>query len=208
MLQTNESTGPKGAVINEKRESALEKEKVFTALYRENRDRLRSYVLRMLKSPADADDVVHDAFVRFYRSDIFAYDNPRAVLFKTAWRLALNRIRSRRSNPVDRADILIDELTQYPCETVSAEEDIISREKEGVFRAAIESLPPRCRQVIELRTIQELSFREMSDRLGISVSTLEKHMARGKQACIDAVSSGNGLESRAFAAPAPSAVAA
>ncbi|MBC2778936.1 sigma-70 family RNA polymerase sigma factor [Parasphingopyxis sp. GrpM-11] len=179
---------------------------MVTDLYRENCDKLRSYVLRMLKSPADADDVVHDAFVRFYRSDVFAYDNPRAVLFKTAWRLALNRIRSRRSNPVDRADTLIDELTQYPCAAVSAEEDIISREKESVFRAAIASLPPRCRQVIELRTMQELSFREMSDRLGISVSTLEKHMARGKRACIEAVSVGYDHESRAYATP--SAVAA
>ena len=60
-------------------------------------------------------------------------------------------------------------------------------EQNDEFSQALETLSPRCRQVIELRTVQELSYREISDSLGVPVSTLEKHLVRGKRACAEAL---------------------
>ena len=42
--------------------------------------------------------------------------------------------------------------------------------------AAIESLPPKCREVFKLSYLEDLSNREISERLGISQSTVENHM--------------------------------
>lgn len=155
----------------------------LTALYRENIVRLRTYLTRVLKSEADADDVAQEAFLRLCRAEFSELRYPRAVLFKTGYRLALNRMRHRRSNPLDRS---------YPVEQevicaadVSAEDAIIAREQEAAYSQALETLSPRCRQVIELRTVQELSYREISDSLGVPVSTLEKHLVRGKRACAE-----------------------
>jgi RNA polymerase sigma-70 factor (ECF subfamily) len=156
--------------------------KALTALYRDNIDQLRAYLARILKSSADADDVAQDAFLRLCRSPDFSHFlQPRAVLFKTGYRLALNKLRQRRRNPLDRADEVLDDVS---CGVAaSAEQDLIAREQELAYNHALETLSPRRRQVIELRTVHELSYKQMSDTLGLSVSTLEKHLARGKSDC-------------------------
>lgn len=162
-------------------------ERLFEALYRGNIKRLRRHMCRVLGSAADADEVAHDAFIRLYRSDLTRYDDPCAVLFRTGWRLALNRIRARGSNPLDRADELPAEIDRLVVNSESAEDAMLNREREGAYREAIAALPPRCRQVIELRTVHELSYKEMSHRLGLSVSTLEKHVVKGKKVCTEAL---------------------
>lgn len=161
-------------------------ERLFALLYQANYQRLRVFLRRFLSSAADADEVAHDAFLRLFRSDLTAYDDPAAVLFKTGHRLALNRIRARRCNPLEHADeIGQGEVLASSSET--AEEAMLSREREGAYHRAIASLPPRCREVIELRTVHDLSYKEMSVRLGLSVSTLEKHIVKGKKMCVDAI---------------------
>jgi RNA polymerase sigma-70 factor (ECF subfamily) len=164
-------------------------DRLFDGLYRDNIQRLSGYIARILGSAADADEVAHDAFVRLYRSDLASYDDPCAVLFRTGWRLALNRIRSRASNPLDRADDVPVESDHFVCDSESAEEYLLSREREAAYHEAIAALPPRCREVIELRAVQGLSYKEISRQLGLSVSTLEKHIVRGKKACSTALSS-------------------
>jgi RNA polymerase sigma-70 factor (ECF subfamily) len=161
---------------------------LLTALYVDYATPLRSYLIAILKSPADAEDVMQDAFLRLHRCDHLAeYDNPRAVLYKTAHRLALNLIRKRRSNVLDRATPAEDHVVQAPSPEKSAEEELIASEQEAVYSEALDQLSPRCRQVIELRTVSELSFKEISDTLGLSVSTLEKHLVRGKRRCAEIV---------------------
>jgi RNA polymerase sigma factor (sigma-70 family) len=163
-------------------------ERLLAQLYRTEIDRLRSYLARILKSEADAEDVAQEAFLRLHRrGELADYDQPRAVLFKTAYRLALNKVRSRRSSAVDRASPLLDDLALPPAPALSAEAEIVAREQEHAYARALDALPARCRQVIELRTVQELSYKQMSDSLGISVSTLEKHLVRGKRVCAEAL---------------------
>lgn len=163
-------------------------ERLLTDLYRTESDRLRAYLGKMLKSEADAEDVAQEAFLRLHRhGDLGAYDKPSAVLFRTAYRLALNKLRSRRSSAVDRAAPLLDEVALPPSPVPSAEAAMIAAEQERAYAKALDALPARCRQVIELRTVQELSYKQMSDSLGISISTLEKHLVRGKRVCAEAL---------------------
>lgn len=161
---------------------------VLTDLYRSEFTNLRLYLTRILKVEADAEDVAQEAFLRLHRQgNLGGYDHPRAVLFKTGYRLALNRLRGRRNGVIDHAAPLHEETALPGSPAPTAEEEIIAREQETAYVHALASLPPRCRQVIELRTVQELSYKQMSDSLGISVSTLEKHLVRGKRICAEAL---------------------
>ena len=169
--------------------------RALAALYRAEAGRLRSYLARLLKSEADADDVVQETFLRLHRhGGLETYDKPVSVLFRTGHRLALNRLRSRRRSLIDRAAPLIDEAAAPPAPAPTAEEALIACEQETAYVSALAALPPRCRQVIELRTVHELSFKQMSDSLGLSISTLEKHLVRGKRACADVLANWNGPE--------------
>jgi RNA polymerase sigma factor (sigma-70 family) len=51
------------------------------------------------------------------------------------------------------------------------------QDREALMRA-IENLPAGCREVLVLRNQEELSHRQIADRLGIATSTVEKHLAR------------------------------
>jgi RNA polymerase sigma factor (sigma-70 family) len=161
---------------------------LLTALYLDHAGALRSYLTTVLRSPADAEDIMQDAFLRLHRSEkLETYENPRAVLYKTAHRLALNLIRKRRTSVLDRA-APADALDDLPtADEASAEEALIAREEDAAYAEALEQLSPRCRQVIELRTVAELPFKDISETLGISVSTLEKHLVRGKRRCAEIV---------------------
>lgn len=163
--------------------------RLLAQLYRDNIGKLRSYLAGLLKSEADADDVAQEAFLRLHRrGDLSSYDNPRAVLFKTAYRLALNSVRAKRSSAIDHAAASFeDNVAHTSAAEPTAEESLIAHEQEVAYSNALQSLPPRCREVIELRTVQELSFKEMSDTLGLSISTLEKHVVRGKRMCAEAL---------------------
>ena len=147
---------------------------------------LRAYLTRILNSSTDAEDVVQDAFLRLHRSgNLAAYDNLRAVVFKTGKRLALNVIRRRRrdASTARRRHIRRGALFNAP----SPRGSVIAEEQAAIYMRAIAQLSPRCRQVIELRTVSELSYKEISDTLGLSISTLEKHVVRGKRTCADLV---------------------
>lgn len=161
-------------------------ERRLAALYAQSIDPLRAYLTGILRSDSDADDVAQEAFVRLLRCpDLNGYQNLRAVLFKTAHRLALNVIRRRRSNPLDRADAGLDLDVAALAQGPTAEQTIIENEQESAFVRALTQLSPRCRQVIELRTVSELTYKEISDTLGVSISTLEKHLNRGKRVCAE-----------------------
>ncbi len=161
---------------------------LLTGLYLDHAAPLRSYLTSILRSPADAEDVMQDAFLRLHRCEkLPEYENPRAVLYKTAHRLALNLIRKRRTSVLDRAAVADEQIALTPSQEASAEEALLASEQDAVYCEALDQLSPRCRQVIEMRTVNELSFKEISETLGLSVSTLEKHLVRGKRRCTEIV---------------------
>jgi RNA polymerase sigma-70 factor (ECF subfamily) len=53
----------------------------------------------------------------------------------------------------------------------------------AIFAEAISALPPQCRRVFLLRKVQGLSQKDVAQRLGLSVSTVEKHLATGLVKC-------------------------
>jgi len=143
---------------------------------------LRRYLRRFSVNDATAADLAQEAFLRTYvASSNESIEHPRAFLFQTARNLALNDIRNRkRAGQETVADF--DDLgvyTEYP----SLESAQISREEFEVLCDAIEELPDKCQRVFVLRKIYQYSYKEISAELGIAVSTVEKHVAKGAKAC-------------------------
>ena len=54
----------------------------------------------------------------------------------------------------------------------------ISVTRAGFIAPALRSLPPQCRAAFTLRIFHECSYKEVAERLGISVKTVEKHISR------------------------------
>jgi RNA polymerase sigma factor (sigma-70 family) len=148
----------------------------FADLYRATLAPLRRYLTRLLGSPSEAQDVAHDAYLRVYpvmQERPAKY--PAALLYTAARRLAINRLRRRSISPVTR-EPFVPELSASSAPGV--EQQVMARQELDLLEQAIADLPEGCRAVLLLRKIEMLSHREISERLGIAVSTVEKQHAR------------------------------
>src|SRR5699024_5365132 len=68
-----------------------------TALFQHHRPRLFGLAYRMLGTPADAEDVLHDAWLRWHAQDSATLDDPEAWLVTVTTRLALDRLRRAKT---------------------------------------------------------------------------------------------------------------
>ena len=73
---------------------------------------------------------------------------------------------------------------------VSPERWCGGRETLARLSDAFDRLPDRCREVVWLRRVEELSQKEVAMRLGISEKTVEKHIAKGMRLLADAMHTG------------------
>ncbi|HMD61940.1 MAG TPA: RNA polymerase sigma factor [Opitutaceae bacterium] len=148
----------------------------FGALYQATLMPLRRYLARLLGNSSEAQDVAHDAYLRVYPAMIKHPPNkPAALLYTAARRLAINRLKRRSISPVGR-EAFRPESTASAAPGVAQE--VMARQELDLLEEAISQLPEGCRVVLLLRKIEQLSHREIADRLGIAISTVEKQHAR------------------------------
>jgi RNA polymerase sigma-70 factor (ECF subfamily) len=148
----------------------------FASLYRATIDPLRRYLARLLGDVGEAQDVAHDAYLRVHPTiSEHRAEKPEALLYTTARRLALNRLKRRRIAPFVSG-------AWEPETTASSEpgvvQQVMARQELQQLEEAIGQLPAGCRAVLLLRKVELLSHQEIADRLGIAVSTVEKQHAR------------------------------
>lgn len=148
----------------------------FGSFYRATLVPLRDYLARLLNDRSEAQDIAHDAFLKTYHvASRQSVEKPRALLFTIARRLAINhRLRRvRRYLPTENT-----QLDLAACERRGVVAEVIMRQEDRLFDAALAQLPPGCRTVVILRFHEHLSHAEIATRLGISLSTVANHLTR------------------------------
>src|SRR5580698_5065733 len=70
---------------------------IATSLFQKHRPRLLGLAYRMLGTPADAEDVLHDAWLRWHAQDVNELDDAEAWLVTVTTRLALDRLRRAKT---------------------------------------------------------------------------------------------------------------
>lgn len=156
----------------------------ITDAFFKNEAALKSFISRFVFKAHDIEDISQEAFMRAFKAEKHTdIRNPRAFLFRTAKNIALNEL-TRKSNV----------LTDYIEENCSF--DVLSKEKAideqfddrqnyKIFCEAVSTLPARCQRVFVMRKVYGFSQKEIAKTLGISTSTVEKHVAAGLLRCRD-----------------------
>lgn len=132
--------------------------------------------LGVLRNSAEAEDVAQEAMLRAYRNfhRLRDRDRFRGWLVRTAWRLALDRIRSAgRRERRERAVV-------EGCGAEQVESVVATREFERHFAAALDELPEKLRMAIVLAAIEGYNTREVAKLLGVPEGTVKSrlHLAR------------------------------
>lgn len=154
-----------------------------TLAYLANRRSLSSFLRLFFRSREDVEDFMQESFVRAYAAERSTkVDSPVGYLFRTARNLMLNdnaKRTGRRTDSVadlDELAVLYEEQVAGPTDPERAA--MFTEELESI-RDMVDGFPPRVREVFVLRKIFEMKQQEIAVELGISESTVEKHIARG-----------------------------
>jgi len=135
---------------------------------------LRGRMRRVLKQREDLDDVVAEVLARAYAAaDFTRITSGRAYLFQIARNLLIDE--ARRAKIVVLEDIVDLDLV---ADTLSAERLLQARDQLRRLEAIVETLPPQCRRAFILRRVHDRSVKEIAEEMGLSVFTVDKHIAK------------------------------
>lgn len=141
-----------------------------------------AYLQRRGQSAEDAEDIVQEAFLRFHRAGNQVEDaDARPLIFVIARNLLKDQWKSAGREAARRAPVSPDELETagqaMADEAPAPDRGILGKEMLDQAMAVIRDLPPRTREAFLLNRFEDLTYRQIADRLGVSVSMVEKHLA-------------------------------
>jgi RNA polymerase sigma-70 factor (ECF subfamily) len=148
-------------------------------------------LLGRIVKPHDIEDILQETFIRAcaaaQKTEI---RHPRSFMLKTAQNLALNHVTTAYSRRTQMEDFSTGDVSCSEISLISEslETEFESKERFLGFCRAVRGLPPQCRRVFVLRKVYGLTQQEIASYLGISESTVEKHVAKGLLMCKAAMS--------------------
>ena len=148
------------------------RKEILEALFRQHYRQMYRLATLLLHDDAESKDIVHDVFAQLLASPaIELHEETAAAFLLTSIRnRCLNVIRGRKiQERVQRLYLLDLDTTVIPPDLFREELNALS---EGVSLLA----PPVCREVVELHFRDGLTFREIALRLGVSETTVYKHL--------------------------------
>jgi RNA polymerase sigma-70 factor (ECF subfamily) len=147
----------------------------FEQYFRTHFEALANFALGYLNNRDTSVDIVQEVFVNLWkkRDSISPDKNVKSYLFISVKHRCLNYIRDHKKF---RSHFLDTEVElEVPVETPDEmERDEVARQ----IGEALDKLPEKCRQIFELSRFEELKYREIAERLGVSVKTVEAQMSK------------------------------
>ena len=127
----------------------------------------------LLRNTYDSEDVVQETFLKLYRAGAWdRIENERAFLARTAWRLAVDKLRKARHQPLD---------PQTAQHGVNPEDAAIKADWNSAVERLIHALPAELRQPLALSALEELRSREIAEIMGIAEGTVRTRILRARQ---------------------------
>lgn len=142
-----------------------------------HRPDLVRFLARRLGCEATAKDLAQEIWLRLSRVNRGAPNkNPRALLFHIAANLAMDHHRVERRRVELVAEV--QDLLWPQCNEISPERNAMAEQTLIQLNAEVERLPERSREIFRMNRFDGLTQREIADRLGISVTAVEKHLQK------------------------------
>lgn len=143
-------------------------------IFRKHYSELRRYIQQKFARAGEADDIVQDTFQNILNiGTIDSIKNPRAYLYRTARNIALNRLRRKDYQNGVFVELDENEMLDNPLERQIFAESDMRRVKH-----ALSLLTEKDRTTFLLHRLEGKSYIEISQELGVSISSVEKRMMK------------------------------
>lgn len=151
------------------------------------KDKLYHLAYRMIGNRQEAEDIVQEAFLRVFKH-LDRYDENQKFstwIYRIATNLSIDRLRKRRaiySLDAESSDHEgLDGYAMLPSDDRTPESELLLSETQRLIHEAMETLPAKYKSVMVLRYLQDLSLQEISDIMGMPVTTVKTRVHRGRE---------------------------
>jgi len=151
-------------------------ESAFSTLYNNQVSKIYAYALNIVKSPALAEDVVQETFVKLWEnaSNLQNDSNISAYLFTITRNLCLNLIRRAK-----KETWITDEIIAFAIDALDNGVEYTQHQQLKVLlNDAIAQLPPKRKMIYELCKIKGMSYQQVAEQLNLSQSTVNSQMVK------------------------------
>ena len=147
-------------------------ERDFEKLFKELFVSITIYSRKIVQDTDTAKDLAHRCFIKVWekRESLPDNSNLKALLYRIAHNLSINYIRDQKKYTTDEA------LPLFESENSQADKDIVASELEAAIIDTINHMPEKSREVFILSRYQKLTNPKISEKLGISIKTVEAHI--------------------------------
>ena len=159
-----------GTLLAQRDETAFEQ--VFKTYFK----RLHAYAFTILRDEVEAEEMVQQVFFKLWErnENLSLTGSVSAYLYRAVHNESLNYIKHQkvRSNHQLHVAYSMKNEVEHPAKKVMA------GELEKKIHTALNELPEQCRTIFQMSRFDELKYREIADKLGISVKTVENQMGK------------------------------
>jgi RNA polymerase sigma-70 factor (ECF subfamily) len=156
-------------LLSKKDEAAFEQ--VFKTHYKN----LHAYAFTMLKDEDEAEETVQQVFFKLWeRSEHLSFSGSiAAYLYRAVHNESLNFIKHQKVKAGHQLHVAYSMKNK-----MEYQGRMMRKELENKFREALNELPEQCRTVFQLSRFEDMKYKEIADKLDISIKTVENHMGK------------------------------
>lgn len=153
-------------------------EQAFTVLYERYYLALCKKAFQRIQSVPRVEEIVQDVFVNLWSkaSSLHTESHVKAYLYATLRNKILHELRQEYTRAAHMENLKI--YNNNPGEENKSLQTIYAQEAEAHIYQIVTTLSPQCREAFLLSRFEELSYKEIAERMHLSVNTVEKHVAK------------------------------
>jgi RNA polymerase sigma-70 factor (ECF subfamily) len=165
----------------------------FALLWQKYNKQIFANVLKLVRNIDDADDIVQDTFLKAFNA-LHSYNQTfpfPAWLYKIASNTCIDYFRRKRIRPISIENINREGGDIYdiiPDKSIPIDDNIINNETKEELLKAVEKLPLRYKQCIQLRHFEELSYEEISLKMNLPLGTVKITLFRARKMLLNMLS--------------------
>jgi RNA polymerase sigma-70 factor, ECF subfamily len=146
----------------------------FETIFKTHFKGLHAYACTIIKDEMAAEDIVQNTFFKLWeKNELHKLQSPAAYLYRAVYNESLNYLKHAK---VKQAYQTFVSKSMEHNESAAGRASL--RELQEKLDTALNDLPQQCRTIFQMSRFEELKYREIADRLGLSVKTVENQMGK------------------------------
>lgn len=148
---------------------------VFEQVFKEHFKNLHAYACSILKDEDEAEEMVQNVFYKLWekKEKISELQSVPAYLYRSVYNECMNYVKHEKVKMTYEAHAV-----HHGSIAGQAADTATAKELEHRIATALADLPEQCRTIFQLSRFEELKYREIADKMGLSVKTVENQMGK------------------------------